>query len=165
MSTAIVNVHARQIIDSRGNPTVEADVILDGGAMGRAAVPSRRIHWRTRSASNSATAISRATWVKGADKGRREREWRNRRCCSRHERNGSARTRSPDDRTRWHSEQRQARRQRNSRGINGRSARRSRRGKTAALSLSREIFRRRRGSWRHPSSADDEYPQWRRARR
>ncbi len=40
MSTAIVNVHARQIIDSRGNPTVEADVILDGGAMGRAAVPS-----------------------------------------------------------------------------------------------------------------------------
>src|SRR5882672_9186684 len=40
MSTKIVKVHARQIIDSRGNPTVEADVILDGGALGRAAVPS-----------------------------------------------------------------------------------------------------------------------------
>jgi enolase len=40
MSTKIVRVHARQIIDSRGNPTVEADVILEGGAMGRGAVPS-----------------------------------------------------------------------------------------------------------------------------
>ena len=40
MSIAIAQVHARQIIDSRGNPTVEADVILEGGAMGRAAVPS-----------------------------------------------------------------------------------------------------------------------------
>ena len=40
MSTKIVKVHARQVMDSRGNPTVEADVILDGGALGRAAVPS-----------------------------------------------------------------------------------------------------------------------------
>src|SRR5260370_12031427 len=40
MSTKIAKVHARQIIDSRGNPTVEADVILSGGAVGRAAVPS-----------------------------------------------------------------------------------------------------------------------------
>lgn len=36
----IKTVHARQIMDSRGNPTVECDVILSGGAMGRAAVPS-----------------------------------------------------------------------------------------------------------------------------
>src|SRR3989440_10205377 len=40
MSTKIARVHARQVIDSRGNPTVEADVILAGGALGRAAVPS-----------------------------------------------------------------------------------------------------------------------------
>src|SRR6266478_6087511 len=40
MSTKIAKVHARQVIDSRGNPTVEADVILSGGALGRAAVPS-----------------------------------------------------------------------------------------------------------------------------
>ena len=40
MSTKIVRVHGRQILDSRGNPTVEADVVLDGGALGRAAVPS-----------------------------------------------------------------------------------------------------------------------------
>ncbi|MHC5308872.1 phosphopyruvate hydratase [Myroides sp. LJL116] len=39
MST-IVSVHARQILDSRGNPTIEVDVITDGGFLGRAAVPS-----------------------------------------------------------------------------------------------------------------------------
>jgi enolase len=38
--TAIVDVIAREILDSRGNPTVEADVLLESGAMGRAAVPS-----------------------------------------------------------------------------------------------------------------------------
>jgi len=36
----IVDVYARQILDSRGNPTIEVDVILESGAMGRAAVPS-----------------------------------------------------------------------------------------------------------------------------
>jgi enolase len=40
MSTKIARVLGRQIIDSRGNPTVEADVILLGGTLGRAAVPS-----------------------------------------------------------------------------------------------------------------------------
>jgi enolase len=40
MSTKIARVHGRQIIDSRGNPTVEADVVLEGFALGRAAVPS-----------------------------------------------------------------------------------------------------------------------------
>ena len=40
MSAKIVSVHGREILDSRGNPTVEADVRLAGGAMGRAAVPS-----------------------------------------------------------------------------------------------------------------------------
>ena len=39
-STIIKDIHAREIIDSRGNPTVEADVILESGIMGRAAVPS-----------------------------------------------------------------------------------------------------------------------------
>ena len=38
--TAIVDVHARQILDSRGNPTVEVDVTLEDGSQGRAAVPS-----------------------------------------------------------------------------------------------------------------------------
>lgn len=39
MST-IIDIHAREILDSRGNPTVEADVYLESGVMGRAAVPS-----------------------------------------------------------------------------------------------------------------------------
>jgi enolase len=38
--TAIARVHGRQILDSRGNPTVEVDVVLESGALGRAAVPS-----------------------------------------------------------------------------------------------------------------------------
>ena len=38
--TAIVDIHAREILDSRGNPTVEVEVTLAGGAQGRAAVPS-----------------------------------------------------------------------------------------------------------------------------
>ena len=36
----IIDIHAREILDSRGNPTVEVDVILEDGTMGRAAVPS-----------------------------------------------------------------------------------------------------------------------------
>ena len=38
--SSILDIHARQILDSRGNPTVEVDVVLADGAMGRAAVPS-----------------------------------------------------------------------------------------------------------------------------
>ncbi len=38
--TAILNIHAREILDSRGNPTVEVDVLLEDGSFGRAAVPS-----------------------------------------------------------------------------------------------------------------------------
>ena len=40
MSSQIVDVDARQILDSRGNPTIEVDVVLEDGALGRAAVPS-----------------------------------------------------------------------------------------------------------------------------
>jgi enolase len=38
--TAIKSIHAREILDSRGNPTLEAEIVLDSGAFGRAAVPS-----------------------------------------------------------------------------------------------------------------------------
>jgi enolase len=40
MSTKIAKVHARQVLDSRGNPTIEADVVLESGILGRAIVPS-----------------------------------------------------------------------------------------------------------------------------
>ena len=38
--TLIQSIHARQILDSRGNPTIEVDVYTENGAFGRAAVPS-----------------------------------------------------------------------------------------------------------------------------
>ncbi|MFM8595265.1 MAG: phosphopyruvate hydratase, partial [Chloroflexota bacterium] len=40
METIIESVHAREILDSRGNPTVEVEVMLTGGSFGSAAVPS-----------------------------------------------------------------------------------------------------------------------------
>src|SRR5262245_51559612 len=40
VNVKIQSVHGREILDSRGNPTVEVDLVLDGGALGRAAVPS-----------------------------------------------------------------------------------------------------------------------------
>ena len=40
MYTCIENIHAREILDSRGNPTVEVEVTLEDGSFGRAAVPS-----------------------------------------------------------------------------------------------------------------------------
>src|SRR5205814_8416051 len=40
MQTSIVEIIGREILDSRGNPTIEVDVRLEGGALGRAVVPS-----------------------------------------------------------------------------------------------------------------------------
>jgi enolase len=56
---AIVDIIAREILDSRGNPTVEAEVVLDGGAVGRAAVPS-----------GASTGAHEAVELRDADKGR-----------------------------------------------------------------------------------------------
>ena len=36
----IIDIHEREILDSRGNPTVEVDVTMEGGILGRASVPS-----------------------------------------------------------------------------------------------------------------------------
>ncbi len=40
MSGCIEYIHGRQILDSRGNPTIEVDVVLEDGTLGRAAIPS-----------------------------------------------------------------------------------------------------------------------------
>jgi len=55
----IVKVIGREIIDSRGNPTVEADVYLDDGSMGRAAVPS-----------GASTGVREALELRDGDKSR-----------------------------------------------------------------------------------------------
>ena len=57
--TAITSVHARQILDSRGNPTVEVDVALKDGSFGRAAVPS-----------GASTGAHEAVELRDGDKGR-----------------------------------------------------------------------------------------------
>jgi enolase len=59
MNTKISTVHAREILDSRGNPTVEVDVTLAGGAMGRAAVPS-----------GASTGVNEALELRDGDKKR-----------------------------------------------------------------------------------------------
>ena len=57
--TAIVDIRAREILDSRGNPTVEVDVTLESGAFGRAAVPS-----------GASTGAHEAVELRDGDKGR-----------------------------------------------------------------------------------------------
>jgi enolase len=57
--TAIIDIHGREILDSRGNPTVEVDVSLEDGAFGRAAVPS-----------GASTGTHEAVELRDGDKGR-----------------------------------------------------------------------------------------------
>ena len=57
--TAIIDIHGREIMDSRGNPTVEVDVVLETGATGRAAVPS-----------GASTGIHEAVELRDGDKNR-----------------------------------------------------------------------------------------------
>jgi enolase len=59
MNTSIQTIHAREILDSRGNPTVEVEITLDGGAMGRAAVPS-----------GASTGVHEALELRDGDKAR-----------------------------------------------------------------------------------------------
>ncbi len=59
MSTSIQTVHAREILNSRGNPTVEVEVRLEDGAKGRSAVPS-----------GASTGVHEALELRDGDKGR-----------------------------------------------------------------------------------------------
>jgi enolase len=72
--TAIVDIHARQIFDSRGNPTVEVDVTLEDGIVGRAAVPSG-----ASTGAHEAVELrdgGDALHGQGRHQGRRSRQWR-----------------------------------------------------------------------------------------
>ena len=59
MSSAIYDIHAREILDSRGNPTLEVEVVLESGVVGRAAVPS-----------GASTGENEALELRDGDKGR-----------------------------------------------------------------------------------------------
>ena len=73
MSAAnIAEIRAREIIDSRGNPTVEVDVRLQGGALGRAAVPS-----------GASTGVHEALELRDGDARRSQRQRSHRRRAAR----------------------------------------------------------------------------------
>ena len=88
--TAIVDIIGREILDSRGNPTVEVDVVLEDGSMGRAGVPS-----------GASTGAHEAMELRDGDKKRYlgkgvlkavdARQRRDLRCACRHGRRGPAR--------------------------------------------------------------------------
>jgi enolase len=137
-------IHARQILDSRGNPTLEVEVALAGGATGRAAVPSG-----ASTGENEAVELrdgDKKRWLgKGVEKavGQRQRE-------DRPELVGmDARDQEAidaDHRPRRHGEQIQPRRERDARRVDGRRPCRRQRDRAAALSLPRR--NRREGAAR-----------------
>ena len=65
--TAITDIIGREILDSRGNPTVEVDVFLEDGSMGRAGRAVGRLDRRSRGASSCATA-AHAIWARACSK-------------------------------------------------------------------------------------------------
>ena len=156
--TDIADIRAREILDSRGNPTVEVEVMLDSGAVGRAAVPS-----------GASTGAHEAVEMRDGDpkryggkrraRGGRRGQRRDLRRAQRHRRRRPAPDRPHADRTRRHAEQGQARRQRHARGQPGLREGGGDRLGPAALPLRRRRLRA------HPAGADDEHRQWRRARR
>ena len=99
--TAIVDIIGREILDSRGNPTVEVDVVLEDGSMGRAAVPS-----------GASTGAHEAVELRDGDKtrylgkgvqqGRRGRQRRDLRRRRRHGRRAAGPDRRDHDRARRH---------------------------------------------------------------
>ena len=154
--SAIASVNARQILDSRGNPTVEVDVRLESGAFGRAAVPSGASTGQLEAVElrDGGAAVRR----QGRDEGSRERRGRARECGAWDRRGGPARGRPGDDRRRRHAEQGAARCERHPRRLargceGGRGG-----GGPAAVPLAR---RRRRTN---AARALDERHQRRRAR-
>ena len=99
--TAIVDIVAREILDSRGNPTVEVDVTLEDGSFGRAAVPSG-----ASTGAHEAVELrdgDKARYMgKGVLKGCRERQPRDLRCHRRDGRRGAGADRRDHDRSRRH---------------------------------------------------------------
>ena len=155
--SSIVDVVAREILDSRGNPTVEADVLLESGVMGRAAVPS-----------GASTGSREAIELRDGDKSRyggkgvlKAVEHVNTeisRGDRRPRRHRAGVHRQDADRPRRHREQVAPRRQRDARGVDGGGQGRGRGVRPAALPLLRRLGRDA------DAGADDERDQRRRAR-
>ena len=164
---AIESVHGRQVLDSRGNPTVEVEVVLDSGARGLAAVPS-----------GASTGEYEAVELRdGGDEyggkarrqGRRERQRRDRGRAEGRGPRGPVRARPDHDRARRHAQQGPAGRQRDPRRLSGGGQGGRGGGRPAALRVLRRALRshRRQGRRRGgaPAGADDERAQRRSPRR
>ena len=116
--TAIVDIIGREILDSRGNPTVEVDVVLEDGSLGRAAVPS-----------GASTGTHEAVELRDGDKKRYLGKGVRKaveavngeifRCAGRPRRRGAGQDRRNDDRARRHAQQGASRRQRDPRRLAG----------------------------------------------
>jgi enolase len=111
--TAIVDIVGREILDSRGNPTVEVDVVLEDGSMGRAAVPSgastgahEAVELRDGGARYLGKGVEKAVDAVNGRDFRGDRRYGSRK---------SASYRPDDDRSRRHAEQEASRRQRHTR--------------------------------------------------
>ncbi len=154
--TAITDIHAREILDSRGNPTVEVEVTLESGAIGRAAVPS-----------GASTGAHEAVELRDGDKARyggkgvlKAVEAVNGEifdALSGFDAADQLAARPHHDRARRHAEQGAARRQRHPRREPRRGQGGGGRSGPAALSLCR------RPACAHLAGADDEHRQWRRS--
>ncbi len=156
--TAIVDIVAREILDSRGNPTIEVDVILEDGSMGRAAVPS-----------GASTGAHEAVELRDGDKARYGGKGVHKACDSVNRDIFDA-IGGFDAEDQVHIDETmialdgtpnksQARRQRAARRVAGDRQGRGRRRRPAALPLCR------RHAGARPAAADDEHHQRRRARR
>ena len=133
--TAIASVHARQVLDSRGNPTVEVDVVTDAGAFGRAAVPSgastgshEAVERRDGGAAYGGKAVAGAVASVNAELGAG---------AARPRRARPARRRPPAVRDRRHAGQGPHRRQRRARRLAGGRQGLGRGARPAALALAR----------------------------
>ena len=154
--TAIVDIIGREILDSRGNPTVEVDVVLEDGSIGRAAVPS-----------GASTGAHEAVELRDGDKARYLGKGVQKaveavngeifEALERHGRRGASADRPDHDRSRRHAQQEPARRQRHSRRLA-----RGRQGRGGILRHAAvSLCRRHLGA--DAAGADDEHHQWRRA--
>ena len=113
--SVIASIHARQILDSRGNPTVEVEVVLESGARGLAAVPSGAStgEFEAVELRDGGERLGR----QGRLAGGRQRQRRDRRGADRRPRRRAGRARPDDDRARRHAEQGPPRRQRAARRL------------------------------------------------
>ena len=155
--TAIIDIIGREILDSRGNPTVEVDVMLEDGSMGRAAVPS-----------GASTGAHEAVELRDGDKKRYGGKGVRKAVDAVNgeifdalggmDAEAQAKIDETHDRARRHAEQRPARRQRHPRRL---ARRRQGRGRSpSAMPLYRYVGGT---AARTAAGADDEHHQWRRA--